>query len=32
VLEHVTLAEVVNGKMPKHVVELAQEPDAWTRR
>jgi Rrf2 family protein len=32
VLEHVTLADVVNGSMPKHVVELAQEPDAWTRR
>src|SRR3954470_15955900 len=32
VLEHVTLTEVVNRSMPKHVVELAQEPDAWTRR
>ncbi len=32
VLEHVTLAQVVNGSMPKHVVELAREPDAWTRR
>jgi Rrf2 family protein len=32
VLEHVTLADVVNGSMPKHVHELAREPDAWTRR
>ena len=32
VLEHVTLADVVSGSMPKHVVDLAQEPDAWTRR
>ncbi len=32
VLEHVTLAEVVNGTIPKHVAELAREPDAWTRR
>ena len=32
VLEHVTLSDVVNGSMPKHVTELAEEPDAWTRR
>jgi Rrf2 family protein len=32
VLENVTLADVVGGTMPKHVVDLAQEPDAWTRR
>jgi Rrf2 family protein len=32
VLEHVTLAEVVAGNIPKHVAELAREPDAWTRR
>ena len=32
VLEHVTLADVVAGRMPKHVEELAREPDAWTRR
>jgi Rrf2 family protein len=32
VLEHVTLAEVVAGRIPKHVAELAREPDAWTRR
>jgi Rrf2 family protein len=32
VLEHVTLADVVNGTVPEHVAELAREPDAWTRR
>src|SRR3954469_22270117 len=32
VLENVTLAEVVSGSIPKHVAELAREPDAWTRR
>jgi Rrf2 family protein len=32
VLEHVTLADVVNGSVPAHVLELAREPDAWTRR
>jgi Rrf2 family protein len=32
VLESVTLADVVKGSMPKHVMELAREPDAWTRR
>ena len=32
VLEHVTLAEVVAGRIPPHVAELAREPDAWTRR
>lgn len=32
VLEHVTLADVVNGTIPEHVAELAREPDAWTRR
>jgi DNA-binding IscR family transcriptional regulator len=32
VLEHVTLADVVGGSIPKHVLELAEEPDAWTRR
>ena len=32
VLEHVTLADVVRGSIPKHVLELAHEPDAWTRR
>jgi Rrf2 family protein len=32
VLENVTLAQVVSGTMPKHVTDLAREPDAWTRR
>jgi Rrf2 family protein len=32
VLEHVTLADVASGTLPPHVVELTQEPDAWTRR
>jgi Rrf2 family protein len=32
VLERVTLADVVNGSIPAHVLELAREPDAWTRR
>jgi Rrf2 family protein len=32
VLEHVTLADVVNGTIPPHIAELAREPDAWTRR
>jgi Rrf2 family protein len=32
VLENVTLADVVNGSVPPHVLELAREPDAWTRR
>jgi Rrf2 family protein len=32
VLEHVTLSQVVKGEIPKHVLDLAREPDAWTRR
>jgi DNA-binding IscR family transcriptional regulator len=32
VLEHVTLEEVVSGRIPANVLELAREPDAWTRR
>ena len=32
VLEHVTLAEVVNGSIPSDVAELARDPDAWKRR
>jgi Rrf2 family protein len=32
VLENVTLADVVNGSVAPHVLELAREPDAWTRR
>ena len=30
VLEHVTLADVASGKLPKAVVALAREPAAWT--
>lgn len=32
VLEHVTLADVVSGKLPKRVVKLAEDPDAWKVR
>ena len=32
VLEHVTLADVVRGRLPKQVAQLARERDAWTRR
>jgi Rrf2 family protein len=32
VLEQVTLADIANGELPAHVVELTQEPDAWVRR
>lgn len=29
VLEHVTLADVVSGKIPKKIAKLADTPDAW---
>jgi len=29
VLEHVTIADVANGKLPNAVAELAGDPDAW---
>lgn len=29
VLEQVTLADVVRGNLPDHVVELLDDPDAW---
>ena len=32
VLEHVTLADVANGKLPAHITRLTREPDAWIRR
>jgi Rrf2 family protein len=32
VLEEVTLADVVDGSIPKPVAELANRRDAWTRR
>ena len=30
VLEHVTLADLASGKLPKPVVALARQPAAWT--
>ena len=32
VLEHVTLAEVASGRVPKNVKKLTADPDAWARR
>jgi Rrf2 family protein len=32
VLDEVTLADVVSGKLPPAVVALAEDPDAWVRR
>ncbi|MGH2972293.1 MAG: RrF2 family transcriptional regulator [Gaiellaceae bacterium] len=32
VLEHVTLADVANGKLPARITKLTREPDAWVRR
>lgn len=32
VLEHVTLADVAKGKLPKPVPKLTADPDAWARR
>ena len=32
VLEHVTLADVVSGKIPKRIAKLAEAPDAWQPR
>jgi Rrf2 family protein len=32
VLEQVTLADLANGDLPPHVVELTRERDAWVRR
>jgi Rrf2 family protein len=32
VLEHVTLADVAAGKLPKQVSTLTREPGAWERR
>jgi Rrf2 family protein len=29
VLEHVTLADVASGKLPKQITRLTQDPDAW---
>ncbi len=32
VLEHVTLADVASGKLPKDIVALTQQEEAWTTR
>jgi Rrf2 family protein len=32
VLDEVTLADVVGGRLPRRVVELTERPDAWVRR
>jgi len=32
VLEHVTVADVVSGKLPEEVVDLTRDTDAWTSR
>jgi Rrf2 family protein len=32
VLEKVTIADVATGKLPRHVVKLAEDPDAWKSR
>ena len=32
VLERVTLADVAAGKLPPHVIKLAEDPEAWVTR
>jgi hypothetical protein len=32
VLEHVSLADIASGKLPKSVTRLAADPDAWKVR
>ena len=32
VLDDLTLAEVVGGRLPQRVRELTEQPDAWSRR
>ena len=32
VLDELTLAQVLNGKLPAHVRKLTEEPDAWLPR
>ncbi|HEX7095029.1 MAG TPA: Rrf2 family transcriptional regulator [Acidimicrobiales bacterium] len=29
VLEHVTLADIVQGKIPRKILKLTEDPDAW---
>jgi Rrf2 family protein len=32
VVEHVTVADVANGRLPKAVAKLSDDPDAWVTR
>ena len=32
VLEHVTVADIANGKLPASVTRLVKDPEAWARR
>lgn len=32
VVEHVTVADVANGKLPKAIDKLAEDPEAWVTR
>jgi hypothetical protein len=32
VLDDLTLAEVVDGRLPERVRALTEQPDAWSRR
>jgi Rrf2 family protein len=32
VLEHVSLADIASGKLPKAIAKMAADPDAWTVR
>jgi DNA-binding IscR family transcriptional regulator len=32
VLENVTLADLVDGKLPARIDKLADDPEAWVRR
>lgn len=32
VLEHVTLAHLADGKLPRQVTSRTRDPEAWTRR
>jgi Rrf2 family protein len=32
VLEHVTVADVASGSLPREIVKLAKDPDAWAAR
>ena len=32
VVEHVTLADLANGKLPQDIEALAEDPEAWVTR